>query len=78
MRSLQAYISMMAPHQKERPGGRLLLAAAVENDRLLKLCVNVHDRLLRGEKDSQLLVRLAEAWQGPNARPDAGRETGAP
>jgi chromosome segregation ATPase len=34
-----------------------------ENERLVELCTNVHDRLLRGDSDMDLLKMLCEGWQ---------------
>jgi hypothetical protein len=38
-------------------------AARAEASRLLALCTNVHDRLLRGDDDPVLLEMLAESWK---------------
>lgn len=35
-----------------------------EVKRLCELCTSVHDRLLRGDSDSELLAMLEEAWKG--------------
>jgi hypothetical protein len=37
--------------------------ARVEVSRLLALCTNVHDRLLRGDDDTVLLAMLEKAWK---------------
>lgn len=37
--------------------------ARAEASRLLAICTNVHDRLLRGDNDPVLLAMLAEAWK---------------
>lgn len=34
----------------------------VERGRLLDLCTNAHDRLLRGDSDAELLAMLESAW----------------
>ena len=44
-----------------RPGCRDPLAVEVE--RLKAICVAVHDRLLRGDDDNELLALLATAWE---------------
>jgi transposase-like protein len=36
--------------------------AREESKRLEQLCANVHDRLLRGDDDEELLTMLSEAW----------------
>ena len=43
-----------------------LQAATAEVSRLIGLCTSVHDRMLRGDSDEELLARLKEGWQGPN------------
>ena len=35
--------------------------------RLLAICQNAHDRLLRGDDDSELLVILEQAWNASRA-----------
>lgn len=41
--------------------------AADEIERLLAICTTVHDRLLRGDDDKELLGALEQAWkQTPN------------
>ena len=67
LRRLRQHEAMMAPHQKDRETGRLYVAATAEIARLVDLCTSVHDRMLRGDSDVELLSRLAEGWQGPNA-----------
>ena len=56
----------MAPHQKERHAGKLLLEATDEIQRLIQICEHVHDRMLRGDDDMTLMRKLQEGWQGPN------------
>jgi hypothetical protein len=66
LRRLQNHRAAMAPHQKERHAGKLLLEATAEIDRLIGICTHVHDRMLRGDDDMTLMRKLQEAWQGPN------------
>jgi hypothetical protein len=47
-----------------KPGCRDPLAVEVE--RLKALCETVHDRLLRGDDDNELLALLATAWERLN------------
>lgn len=41
--------------------------ALAEVSRLLAICQNVHDRLLRGDDDLVLLAMLAESWKAHEA-----------
>jgi hypothetical protein len=41
--------------------------------RLRKLCLQVHDRLLRGESDKWLLEKLSTAWSELNAASETRR-----
>lgn len=41
--------------------------ARAEVSRLLAICTNVHDRLLRGDDDPVLLAMLAESWKARKA-----------
>lgn len=66
LRRLQNHRAAMAPHQKERLAGKLLLAATDEIDRLIGICTHVHDGMLRGNDDMTLIRKLQEGWQGPN------------
>jgi hypothetical protein len=66
LRRLQNHRASMAPHQKERHAGKLLLDATAEIDRLIGICSHVHDRMLRGDSDMELMAKLAEGWRGPN------------
>jgi hypothetical protein len=42
--------------------------------RLVRICEQVHDRILRGEDDVTLLRTLMEGWQGPNEKLRHSRE----
>ena len=76
LRRLQGHRAAMAPHQKERLAGKLLLEATDEIDRLIGICTHVHDRILRGDTDMELMSKLAEGWRGPNVRmSEGGTET---
>lgn len=66
LRRLQNHRAMMSPEQKERRAGKLLLDATAEIDRLIGICTNVHDRMLRGDDDMALMQKLQEGWKGPN------------
>jgi hypothetical protein len=66
LRRLQNHRAAMAPHQKERHAGKLLLEATAEIQRLIEICEHVHDRLLRGDDDMALVQKLQDGWQGPN------------
>jgi hypothetical protein len=46
----------------------LLAEAADEIERLQTLCVRVHDRLLRGDSDAELLAMLESGWCEPSYR----------
>jgi hypothetical protein len=46
--------------------------------RLVRICEQVHDRILRGEDDVTLLRTLMEGWQGPNAEVCRGSESKPP
>jgi hypothetical protein len=65
LRRLQNHRAAMSPEQKKRRAGMLLLDATAEIDRLIGLCIHVHDRMLRGDDDTTLLRKLQEGWQGP-------------
>lgn len=67
LRRLQNHRAIMAPHQRERHAGKLLIEATSEIQRLIKICEHVHDRILRGDDDMTLMRKLKEGWQGPNA-----------
>jgi len=41
--------------------------AAREIERLMAICQNAHDRLLRGDDDSELLAILEQAWSAHEA-----------
>ena len=62
--------------RKERHAGKLLLEATAEIDRLIGICTHVHDRMLRGNSDMELMAKLAEGWRGPNNKisEEAGRK----
>lgn len=66
LRRLQSHVAMMAPHQRERRAGKLLLDSTAEIQRLIQICEHVHDRMLRGDDDMTLMRKLMEGWQGPN------------
>ncbi len=61
---LKNHVSMMAPHQREREAGRLIIESLAEIVRLNSICVSAHDRLLRADDDMKLLEILKEAWRG--------------
>lgn len=65
LKRLKAYGQIMAPNQKERYSGKLLIQATAEIERLIGICTHVHDRLLRGDDDVELLAKLSEGWNGP-------------
>ena len=53
-------------------GGQSALAATIDEaareiERLLAICQNAHDRLLRGDDDSELLAILEQAWMACKA-----------
>lgn len=75
LRRLQNHRAMMSPEQKQRHAGKLLLQATDEIARLIGICTDVHDRMLRGDHDMTLLRKLKEGWQGPN---DGTRPEGEP
>ena len=43
-----------------------------ENNRLMEICQNTHDRLLSGDEDAELLSIMEEAWDKPPNRPHKG------
>lgn len=52
--------------------GQSELAATIDDgareiERLLAICQNAHDRLLRGDDDSELLAILEQAWSAREA-----------
>ena len=59
LRRLRAYISTMAPHQRERAAGRLLIEAAAEIERLLSVCESVKQKL---DVNSPLASDDRAAW----------------
>jgi hypothetical protein len=73
---LQNYQSIMSPEQKERHAGKLLLDATAEIDRLIGICIHVHDRMLRGDDDMTLMQKLQDGWQRPNDQ-DQVSQTGS-
>ena len=53
-------------------GGQSALAATIDEaardiERLACICENAHDRLLRGDDDSELLAILEQAWNAREA-----------
>jgi hypothetical protein len=68
LRRLQNHRAAMAPHQKKRHAGKLLLEATDEIQRLIQICEHVHDRMLREDDDMTLMRKLQEGWRGPNDR----------
>ena len=54
----------MPTTQAKSTDGIMLSAAVDEVERLMLICQNVHDRLLRGDDDATLAAMLVKSWRG--------------
>ena len=84
---VRRHIAQMAPHHKERAGGRMLIEAADEIDRLRDIIARNALQRLRGEDATELYVtadhikdslEVLSAWQAsksPNDPSSATRPT---
>jgi len=56
------HLKQIPPHVASRVTATLLRDAALEIAALKQIATNVHDRLLRGDSDSELLELLSSTW----------------
>lgn len=61
---LERHLRQLAPHVRERETGQVLTEALAEIGRLQAIAVQMHDRILRGDSDAELLLILNAAWKG--------------
>jgi hypothetical protein len=70
LKRLQTHVAGMDQYHKEMNAGKLLVESESEIARLIAICTHVHDRLLRGDDDVELLSKLSEGWNGPKPPTD--------
>jgi hypothetical protein len=75
---LRQYVILRTEADNDSKLHDLMLDAADEIERLQALCVCVHDRLLRGDSDAELLAMLESGWCEPSYRepPNAALSSG--